>query len=66
MARKRIREVVADDGDCKISVRIELLSRDGLTREEVDKISRQAARAVGSFLPSLSYSDFGLENTKVR
>ena len=62
---KKKAEIVADDGENKIRVSIEFQTRNGLARWEVRRIVQQVVRRVSSDLPNLSYTDFGIENTRV-
>ena len=64
---KRIIRTTAFDGDVKIenTLKIEVPKRHCLTRREVEKLARAAARACADGLRDLPYTDFGPENIRV-
>lgn len=59
------RRLVADDGTHKISISVSFLSRNGLDPDEVGDVVKQAIRGIAATLPTLPYTDFGVENTRV-
>lgn len=65
---KRTIEIIAHDKDRELTVRVQarITSKNGLTRDEVDAQARSLARSIASDLGSIPYSDFGIENTRVR
>lgn len=51
----------------QIEVIVKFKSENGLCRDEVERIMREAARGIaGKVLPELSYTNFGAENMKVK
>ncbi len=69
-SRKLVSNLVADDKNLKIDISIRLSPEfteedGGLTREEIVQIKKELMRGIASVLPGLSYTDFGIENTKI-
>ena len=63
---KRVVKVSASSGDLSVKIEATIDSRNGLTRGEVERVARELARGMASDLRTLPYSDFGIENTRVR
>ena len=65
---KRNAKITANDRDGhQIEVTVRFKSDNGLCKDEVEKIMRQAARGIATeILPRLSYTNFGAENMKVK
>jgi len=62
---KKAALIVADDKEVRITVKVLVRSRNGLTRDEVMQITRKAARITADGIKALPYTDFGAENTRV-
>ena len=64
---KRTVEVTATDKDRELTVRVKatIVSKNGLSRDEVAAQAVALGREIASGLRSVPYSDFGAENTRV-
>lgn len=58
--------LVADDGDVRVQIDAQVLSRNGLTRDEVERITTKLIRETAAGLRFLPFTDFGIENMRVR
>ena len=62
--------IIADDGRLKIRVLISLYppekkKNDELTSEQITIIKKELVRRFSQVLSGISYTDFGIENTKI-
>lgn len=65
---KQVAKVLADDGDFKIIIRADLINKYGreFSRDEQKRIKITLQRRLASAIRDLPYTDFGIENTKVK
>ena len=64
MKRKGI--IVADDGETRIVVTAVITHKGALCREEQLRMRKRLLRGISDVFPEVPYSDFGIENTRVK
>jgi hypothetical protein len=66
--KARMLSITANDGDLIVEVAVSITPRKGypLEEDEMDRFVQQAGRLIASVLPQLPFSDYGIENTKVK
>jgi hypothetical protein len=64
-AMKKVAILVADDGDVKLTVRIELVRKGRLVEHEAERVLSQAVRETARGLSSLPYTDYGIDNIEI-
>ena len=64
---KRVVRLTAEDADRELTVRVEatIVSKNGLTRDEVEVQATDLVRGIARALEGVHYSDFGIDNIKV-
>jgi hypothetical protein len=63
---KRTVKVKANDGYNRIEISAKINTGAGLTRDEANKMATQVGRQIADVLRGVSYTDFGIENTRVQ
>jgi hypothetical protein len=63
--KKNARISSNDSNGNAIQVAVEFTSTNELEKDEVEEVTRQAARAVADIIRKLPYTNFGPENTRI-
>lgn len=65
---RQVAEILADDGEFRVTVKAVLQNRKGreFSRGEQKQIKTTMQRRLAAAIRDLPYTDFGIENTKVK
>jgi hypothetical protein len=66
--KARMLSITANDGDLIVEVTVSITPIKGypLEENEMDRLVQQTGRLIAGVLPNLPFSDYGIENIKVK